>query len=458
VYLDEMKPKKNIEEMKDDGTVALYSLDYGKYVRVDQHGHLYADGVRLNTDCQMKVKKRGTRMALKSLKFKDKFLSKALISSIFHFHRLQFMGPHESFEMFEDYVKACGNLTGSSYMYITPEDRELHHGGDMKRKSRFIVIDVDNRVNLPQGQEQEEPSFLDDEEDMMEEEIEVKVEPIMKQPMGGRRKDKDMARAIWSRTSIKDIGKSNSTSSLFIKDTILLPIIDELTRCIAVHLRDRMVHAKAEKLAGKYVEILSEEKYPLTKGAQPSVLPSIEAINHFVNTVFKVARLSAEAGIMCIIYMNRVLLKTGAVLNPDNWRRLTLCCLMLASKVWEDQAVWNVDFIELFPSINVKELNKLESHLLNFLEFTVGIKASEYVKVYFDLREHSAMSLEERSSKPMDETDLRKLEVRTASSEKQYEKEALRFHKSSSMDVSQLSDKDKHHPHHNNKTGLGILS
>jgi len=133
-YLDDMKPKKSVEELKDDCTMALYSLDYGKYVRVDQHGHLYADGLRLNTDCQVKVKKRGTRMALKSVKYKDKFLSKALISSIFHFHRLQFMGPHESFEMFEDYVKACGNITGSSYIYITPEERELHHGGDLKKK------------------------------------------------------------------------------------------------------------------------------------------------------------------------------------------------------------------------------------------------------------------------------------------------------------------------------------
>jgi hypothetical protein len=93
---------------------------------------------------------------------------------------------------------------------------------------------------------------------------------------------------------------------------------------------------------------------------------------------------------------------------------------MLASKVWEDQAVWNVDFIELFPTLTVKDLNKLEGALLNYLEFSVGIKASEYVKVYFDLREHSAMLIEERLSRPMGEADLKKLEIRTASSEKQY--------------------------------------
>jgi len=314
---------------------------------------------------------------------------------------------------------------------------------------------VDARINVPvDSDDTEEPFFLDD-EDPMDEEIEVKVEPIIRPTQASKRKDNSMAKAIWKKTPIKDIGKSNSTSSIFIKDTILLPNIDELTRCIAVHLHDRMAQVKAEKMMGKYVEILSEEKYPLTKGATPTSLPSEEAINHFVNTVFKVARLSAEAGIMSIIYLNRVLNKTLSVLNPDNWRRLILCCLMLASKVWEDQAVWNVDFIELFPTINVKELNKLESCLLNFLEFSVGIKASEYVKVYFDLREHSAMSVEERSSRPMDEKDLKKLEVRTASSEKQYEKEALRFHKSSSMDVS---SSDKEHHTHINPSGLGILS
>jgi hypothetical protein len=70
---------------------------------------------------------------------------------------------------------------------------------------------------------------------------------------------------------------------------------------MATYLHDQIVKAKAEKIVGKYVEIFSEEKYPLTKAANSIVVPSVEAINHYINTIFKVARLSAEAGIMCIV-------------------------------------------------------------------------------------------------------------------------------------------------------------
>jgi hypothetical protein len=130
--------------------------------------------------------------------------------------------------------------------------------------------------------------------------------------------------------------------------------------------------------------------------------------------------------------------------------RLALSTLILASKVWEDQAVWNVDFIELFPTITVKDLNRLEQHLLSYLEYSVSIKSSEYVKVYFELREHSQMCLDRDSiDRPLDEADLKKLEVRTASSEKEYEQQ-IRFHKSSSMSLP-----GEHTP---TDRGLGILS
>ena len=137
-------------------------------------------------------------------------------------------------------------------------------------------------------------------------------------------------------------------------------------------------------------------------------------------------------------------------MNPENWRRLTLSTLMLASKVWEDQAVWNIDFIELFPSINVKELNRLEQGLLSFLEFSVSVKAGEYVKVFFELRENSSMCVDRSTAvRPIDESDLKRLEIRTANSEKEYEQQHLRFHKSSSMSLP-----GEHQP----QPGFAILS
>ncbi len=75
--------------------------------------------------------------------------------------------------------------------------------------------------------------------------------------------------------------------------------------------------------------------------------------------------------------------------HATNWRRLILSALILASKVWEDQAVWNVDFLSVFPNVSVKDLNALERKFLEVLSYNVGMKASEYAKYYFDLRQRS---------------------------------------------------------------------
>jgi hypothetical protein len=46
--------------------------------------------------------------------------------------------------------------------------------------------------------------------------------------------------------------------------------------------------------------------------------------------------------------------------------------------VWEDQAVWNVDFLSVFPNVSVNDLNKLEKYFLGLLTYNVTLKASEY--------------------------------------------------------------------------------
>jgi len=80
--------------------------------------------------------------------------------------------------------------------------------------------------------------------------------------------------------------------------------------------------------------------------------------------------------------------------------------------VWEDQAVWNVDFLTVFPSVSVKDLGQLEKVLLRLLQYNVSLKASLYAKYYFELR-----ALAERNEKnfpvaPLDKEGATRLEVR----------------------------------------------
>jgi len=72
--------------------------------------------------------------------------------------------------------------------------------------------------------------------------------------------------------------------------------------------------------------------------------------------------------------------------NQKNWRRLLLGALIVASKVWEDDAVWNEDFLQPFPSMQIADLGELERSYLNGLQFSVTLKPSVYAEYYFRLR------------------------------------------------------------------------
>lgn len=81
--------------------------------------------------------------------------------------------------------------------------------------------------------------------------------------------------------------------------------------------------------------------------------------------------------------------------------------------VWEELAVWNVDFKKVFPLAEVEDLAKMEKELLTILQFTVTLKASVYAKYYYGLRTLSTKDPEHFPLKLLDEKDQIRLEERS---------------------------------------------
>ncbi|VDO80982.1 unnamed protein product [Schistosoma curassoni] len=67
------------------------------------------------------------------------------------------------------------------------------------------------------------------------------------------------------------------------------------------------------------------------------------------------------------------------------WRRQLLACVLLASKVLDDQAVWNIDYCQILRDIHVEDLNALERHTLRLLRFNINVPFGVYARYYFDL-------------------------------------------------------------------------
>ncbi|XP_069082063.1 cyclin-Y-like protein 1 isoform X2 [Pleurodeles waltl] len=140
----------------------------------------------------------------------------------------------------------------------------------------------------------------------------------------------------------------------------------------------------------KSLEIFDEKLHPLTREGVPEDYfkndPDHKHIYRFVRTLFSAAQLTAECAIVTLVYLERLLTYAEIDICPCNWKRIVLGAILLSSKVWDDQAVWNVDYCQILKDITVEDMNEMERHFLELLQFNINVPASVYAKYYFDLR------------------------------------------------------------------------
>merc|ERR1711994_587442 len=138
------------------------------------------------------------------------------------------------------------------------------------------------------------------------------------------------------------------------------------------------------------LDIFDERKQPLTREGVPTDYdkynPDHRQIYKFIRTLFNAAQLTAECAIITLVYLERLLTYAEVDITPGSWKRITLGAILLASKVWDDQAVWNVDYCQILKDLTVEDMNKIERKFLEMLQYNVNVSSSVYAKYYFDLR------------------------------------------------------------------------
>lgn len=61
--------------------------------------------------------------------------------------------------------------------------------------------------------------------------------------------------------------------------------------------------------------------------------------------------------------------------------------IVMASKVWDDLSMWNVDFSHVSSNLfDLKRVNELELAMLDIFGYVVKVSAGDYAKYYFQLR------------------------------------------------------------------------
>uniref|UniRef100_A0A4W3H1T5 Cyclin Y-like 1 n=1 Tax=Callorhinchus milii TaxID=7868 RepID=A0A4W3H1T5_CALMI len=177
--------------------------------------------------------------------------------------------------------------------------------------------------------------------------------------------------------------KYSSCSTIFIDDsTVSQPNLKSTIKCVisVFFYRD----------SDRSLDIFDEKLHPLTREDVPVDYykhdPEHKHIYRFVRTLFSAAQLTAECAIVTLVYLERLLTYAEIDICPSNWKRIVLGAILLASKVWDDQAVWNVDYCQILKDMTVEDMNEMERQFLELLQFNINVPASVYAKYYFDLR------------------------------------------------------------------------
>lgn len=140
------------------------------------------------------------------------------------------------------------------------------------------------------------------------------------------------------------------------------------------------------------------------------VFPEEEEIYNITKNIIIRSKMEKECSIICLIYIERLRSITGIRLTERNWKRMLFICLVLASKIWDDESYENVNFADVFSNISLREINAMESTLLNLIDFKVGINKSEYAKFYFLLRTFSDRKSRSFPLVPLDVDTVRKVQ------------------------------------------------
>jgi len=140
--------------------------------------------------------------------------------------------------------------------------------------------------------------------------------------------------------------------------------------------------------------------------------PGTWDIYGFLKDVMVNFRLEQEVSVITLYYLDRFSAMCGVVPTPDNWQRLTITAMMLASKVWNDESFENIEFAHLCPLYTLDEINAFERIFLKCVGYNMAVKTSDYAKTYFLLRTLGAKDSADFGLAPMDPLRASRLQER----------------------------------------------
>jgi len=206
----------------------------------------------------------------------------------------------------------------------------------------------------------------------------------------------------------------NSCWTMFVDTTVSTPNLESTLKCLSQFYAREILQHMQLTIEPKVNDVFLDRLLPLEGYRDDGRTPQTDDIYNFLFPLFKAAGLTAENAIIMMVYVDRMSDSTKVKITVHNWKRMLLGALLMASKVWDDQAIFNADFCSLLQNIDVDEMNSLERFYLSALSFNVSVKSSKFATKYFDLREFARRNNTVFDLQALSETDAKELEMQTA--------------------------------------------
>jgi len=144
-----------------------------------------------------------------------------------------------------------------------------------------------------------------------------------------------------------------------------------LSRAVWYEIRDN------EFDFGTNVDVFCEDNH--------TFIPSMKTIENFFSCIFNTKSLSIECAVTAVAYVDRLKKISGIKLNRKNWKRISFIAVLEADKVLRDKLVWNEDYKDIIPGIDLNLLRRLERAFLKYIEFSLTLSQSDYTVYLLDL-------------------------------------------------------------------------
>lgn len=113
---------------------------------------------------------------------------------------------------------------------------------------------------------------------------------------------------------------------------------------------------------------------PFSKKNPPKV-----TLQYFFGRIKRYSQINKSTLILILIYVDRMCITSGIIINPHNIHRLILGCLLLAVKYNED-FYFNNEYFAKVGGVTLAELNTLEYHSFQLIDHNLFISDDIYDK------------------------------------------------------------------------------